>query len=238
MAQLNGFTLWLTGMSGTGKTALANYLAPRLRQVGRAAEILDEGLLAEELWAGIGDTKDERNVVVRRLGFVAQLLTRNGAAVLVASVSPYKAGRDEIRRLIGRYVEVYVDCPTDKLIERDTTGRYKKALSGEIPNFIGITEPYEPPGTPEVTVRSDVESVEDAGRRVLQALLDLGYLSSDEMRTIVGKRVKPSTTGKRPGRKSKPARPAAKGARKARPVSRAARIAKASKKSAGKSQAR
>lgn len=238
MAQLSGFTVWLTGMSGTGKTTLANYLAPRLRQVGRAVEVLDEGLLADELWAGIGDTKEERHLVVRRLGFVAQLLSRNGAAVLVSAVSPYKAGRDENRRVIGRYVEVYVDCPTDKLIERDTTGRYKKALSGEIPNFIGITEPYEPPATPEVVIRSDVETVEDAGRKVLQALFDLGYLNSDEMRTITGKRVKPSPTGKKPRARAKSTRPAAKGARKARPVPRAARIAKDSKKAAAKRRAR
>ncbi len=198
-----GFTVWFTGMSGTGKTALANYLAPRLRQVGTNTEILDEAPLGAELWGA-----------------------------LVAAVSPYKSNREENRRAINRYVEVYVDCPTDKLIERDSTGRYKKALGGEIPNFIGITEPYEPPSTPEVTIHSDVESVEEGGRKVLQALLDLGYIAADQMRTITGERARSTHAKKaRAGKTSRPG--AAKGARKARPVARAARVAKAAKKKKG-----
>src|SRR5713101_7503437 len=227
-----GFTVWFTGMSGTGKTALANYLAPRLRQVGRNTEILDEAPLGAELWGALGDTKEDRTLAIRRLGFLAQMLSRNNVAVLVAAVSPYKSNREENRRAINRYVEVYVDCPTDKLIERDSTGRYKKALGGEIPNFIGITEPYEPPAAPEVTIHSDAESVEEGGRKVLQALLDLSYITSQEIKTITGKRVKPTPTGKKARRASKPSKPATKGTRKARPLARAARFAKASKKSA------
>jgi adenylylsulfate kinase len=227
-----GFTVWFTGMSGTGKTALANYLAPRLRQVGRNAEILDEAPLGAELWGALGDSKDDRTLAIRRLGFLAQMLSRNNVAVLVAAVSPYKANREENRRAINRYVEVYVDCPTDKLIERDSTGRYKKALGGEIPNFIGITEPYEPPSTPEVTIHSDVETVEEGGRKVLQALLDLGYIAADQMRTITGERVR-STHGKKAGRGKTSRAGAAKGTRKARPVARAARVAKAAKKKKG-----
>jgi adenylylsulfate kinase len=143
---------------------------------------------------------------------VGNLLTRNQVAVLVAAVSPYKAPREENRRLIGRYLEVYVDCPTEKLIQRDSTGKYKKALAGEIPNFVGITEPYEPPGSPEVTIHSDVEAVEAGALRIFQALLDLGYVTPEDLKVITGKRMRANP-------------PARRGAR-ARPAARAARVAK------------
>jgi len=223
MAPNQGFTLWLTGMSGAGKTTLVEYIAARLRQVGRAVELLDENDLATDLWGGTADTKDERNIGVARLGLLANLLTRNQVAALVASVSPYKAAREDNRRLIGRYLEVYVDCPTEKLIQRDSTGKYKKALAGEIPNFVGITEPYEPPGSPEVTIRSDVEAVEAGAMRIFQSLLDLGYVTTDELKVITGKRMRAVP----PGRRAAAARRGA-GAR-ARPTARAARVAKARK---------
>ena len=223
MAPNQGFTLWLTGMSGAGKTTLVEYIAARLRQVARAVEVIDENDLAKDLWGGLADTKEERNIGVARLGLLANLLTRNQVAALVASVSPYKGAREENRRLIGRYLEVYVDCPTEKLIQRDSTGKYKKALAGEIPNFVGITEPYEPPGSPEVTIRSDTEAVEAGAMRIFQALLDLGYVTSDELRVITGKRMRAVPLGRR----ALAARRAA-GAR-TRPTARAARVAKARK---------
>ncbi|AKQ65920.1 Adenylylsulfate kinase [Myxococcus hansupus] len=246
MASNTGFTLWLTGMSGTGKSTIAAYIAARLRQVGRNVEILDEGEVGEALWSGLGDAKEDRITSVRRLGYVANLLTRNGVAALVPCVSPYKPGREENRRAIGRYVEVYVDCPTEKLIERDSTGRYKKALNGEIPNFIGITEPYEPPNSPEVTIHSDVEEVEDGAAKIFQSLLDLGYMSTEELKIITGKKMKANPLpakgekaekpekaekGGAKARRAEEAKPAAKAAKsdkgtKARPATRAARVAK------------
>jgi adenylylsulfate kinase len=250
MAQTTGFTIWLTGMSGTGKSTMAAYIAARLRQVDRNVEILDENEIADELWQGLGDSKEERGTIVRRLGYVAGLLTRNNVAVLVPSVSPYKAGREENRRAIGRYIEVYVDCPTEKLIERDGTGRYKKALSGEIPNFIGITEPYEPPTSAEVVLQSDLESVEEGALKIFQSLLDLGYVTQDELKIITGKKMKanPPTKKTVTVREQKPVvatkaaatKAAGKGA-KARPAARAARVSKpkpAAKKATAKRKAR
>lgn len=236
MAHSQGFTLWLTGMSGTGKTTLASYIAARLRQVGRPVEVLDEGELGDVLWAGLGDTKEDRNVVVRRLGFIAGMLTRNGVAALVPCVSPYKGAREENRRAINKYVEVFVDCPTEKLIERDTTGRYKRALGGELPNFIGITEPYEPPTSPEVTIESDTESVEEGAMRIFQSLLDLGYVSPEELKTITGKKMKANPPARKARRGAKPAKEAT-GA-KARPAARAAREVKPAKKAAAKRKSR
>jgi adenylylsulfate kinase len=163
-------------------------------------------------------------------------LSRNGAAVLVAAISPYKASREENRRQIGRYVEVYVDCPTEKLIERDGSGKYKKALSGEIPNFVGITEPYEPPASPELSIHSDQESTEEGARRILQALLDLGYVTSEDILVITGKRGRVTSAPGKPRQSA--AKAPAKGTRKARPVVRAARMAKTTKKAAARSRSR
>jgi len=125
-------------MSCTGKSTLAQYVAARLRQVDRNVEILDENTLLDDFWAQQEESKEDRNNLVRRLGLLASMLSRNNVAALVASVSPYKATREENRRLIGRYVEVYVDCPTEKLIQRDSSGRYKKALTGLIGFLVNL----------------------------------------------------------------------------------------------------
>ena len=203
-------------------------------------EILDEGEVGGALWGqGLGDTKDERNMAVKRLGYVAQMLTRNGVAALVAAVSPYKQAREENRRAIGKYVEVYVDCPTETLIQRDASGKYKRALTGELPNFVGITEPYEPPQGAEVVIRSERESVEEGALRIFQALLDLGHVTQDELKIITGKKMKANPVpAKKARREAKPAAKESTGTM-ARPAARAARDAKPpAKKAAAKRKSR
>ncbi len=219
MAQNQGFTVWLTGMLGAGKSTLANYIQARLKQVGRNVEILDEDDLGDVFWGELeGATKEDRLVISRRLVHLADLLTRNGTCALVACTSPYKVQRDEARRAIQRYVEVYVDCPTDDLIKRDTTGKYKKALAGEIPNFVGITEPYEPPNAPEVTIHTNHEAIEEGGLKIFQSLLDLAFMTGDELKIITGTKMKanpkprrgsgkaPKAARARPARAKKPAK--------------------------------
>lgn len=235
MAQETGFTVWLTGMLGAGKTTLAGYIEARLRQVGRKVEILDEDDLQDDLWKEIeGGTKEERMTIARRLGYVADVLTRNGVAVLVACASPDKQSRDENRRRIQRYIEVYVDCPTDELIKRDSTGKYKKALAGEIPNFVGITEPYQPPTSAEVTVHTNLEAVEAGGLKIFQSLLDLSFMTGEELKIITGTRMKAQPIVKK-GKGGKPAKPA-KGGKPSKPVkaSKPAKAAKAPAKKKGK----
>jgi adenylylsulfate kinase len=205
MAQETGFTVWLTGMLGAGKTTMATYIEARLRQVGRQVEVLDEDELEDELWKEIeGNTKEERITIARRLGFVAEALTRNGVATLVACASPDKQAREENRRRVQRYIEVYVDCPTDELIKRDSTGKYKKAMAGEIPNFVGITEPYQPPTSAEVTIETNKETVEEGGLKIFQSLLDLSYMTSEELKIITGTKMKVTPKGaKKPAKAAK-----------------------------------
>lgn len=229
MAQETGFTVWLTGMLGAGKTTLAGYIEARLKQVGRKVEILDEDDLQDDLWKEIeGGTKEERMTIARRLGYVADALTRNGVATLVACASPDKQSREENRRRIQRYIEVYVDCPTDELIKRDTTGKYKKALAGEIPNFVGITEPYQPPSSPEVTVHTNTEDIEAGGLAIFQSLLDLSYMTTEELKVITNTRMKPNPKPKKGAKPAKPAK-APKAARPAKPA-KAPKAAKKGKK--------
>lgn len=228
MANNNGFTVWLTGMPGSGKSSLAEYLAARLRQVNRNTEILDEPEFSEAMDLPVGTTKEERMAMGRRMGVVSDLLTRNGTATLVASVSPYRALRDANRRLIPKYVEVYVDCDTNVVISRDKTGKAKKALTGENPNFIGITEPYEAPVGAEVTIRSHAETVEEGGLKIFQALLDLGYVTPEELKVITGTKWKANPIKKKPA--------ATRAAARARPAARTARVpaAKPAAKAAAK----
>ena len=165
-----GFAVWLTGLSGAGKSTLAELLVTRLREQGAKVEILDGDIVRTNLSQGLGYTREDRDTNIRRIGFVAELLSRNGVIVVVAAISPYRDAREEVKRRIGRFMEVHVDCPIDVLTSRDTKGLYKRALAGEIGNFTGVSDPYEPPVSPSVVVHSDRESVEESIEKIWRAM--------------------------------------------------------------------
>jgi adenylylsulfate kinase len=174
-----GFTVWLTGLSGAGKTTIAHQLAEIIRQRRGQVEVLDGDVVRTNLSKGLGFSKEDRDTNIRRIGFVCQLLTRNGVPVIAAAISPYHAVRDEVRAQIGDFVEVFVRCPLDELVRRDVKGLYEKALRGEIANFTGVSDPYEPPENPEVTVETDAETVEESVAKIVAALEARGYLPTE-----------------------------------------------------------
>jgi adenylyl-sulfate kinase len=166
-----GLTLWFTGLSGSGKSTLATFLTPRLRELGKRVEILDGDEVRENLSKGLGFSKEDRDTNIRRIGFVANLLARNGVVAITAAISPYRAVRDEVRsKAQAPFVEVYVHCPIDVLEDRDTKGLYKKAKAGVIKNFTGISDPYEAPENPEVTVDTSKETIEQSAEKILAYL--------------------------------------------------------------------
>ena len=172
-----GFTLWFTGLSGAGKSTLANFITPILKERGSKVEILDGDEIRENLSKGLGFSKEDRDTNIRRIGFVADLLSRNGVVAITAAISPYSAIRDEVRaRAKAPFVEVYVEAPIDVLEQRDTKGLYKKARAGIIKNFTGISDPYEAPTKPEVVVHTGQESVEASAQRILTYLSKRGLI--------------------------------------------------------------
>lgn len=166
----------MTGLSGSGKSTVANMLAKRLRAVGARVEILDGDVVRTNLSKGLGFSKEDRDTNIRRIGFVCNLLSRNGVFAIAAAISPYKAIRDEVRAAAGDFVEVFADCPLDTLVERDAKGLYKKALAGEIKNFTGVSDPYEPPESPEVRVDSSRQTAEESTEIVWRYLIEAGLL--------------------------------------------------------------
>ncbi len=165
-----GVTIWLTGLSGAGKTTIAQQLEKVILGRGYRVEVLDGDMVRANLSKGLGYSKEDRYTNIRRVAFVANLLTRNGVCVIVAAISPYREGRDEARQIIGSFVEVFVDCPLETLIRRDVKGLYQKSLRGEIANFTGISDPYQPPLNPEVVLHTDCESVEESRDKVIRVL--------------------------------------------------------------------
>ncbi|HKV54910.1 MAG TPA: adenylyl-sulfate kinase [Candidatus Binataceae bacterium] len=171
-----GFTLWFTGLSGAGKSTLANLVAEELRLRGHRVEVLDGDEVRTNLSKGLGFSKEDRDTNIRRIGYVCKLLARNGVIAISAAISPYRNIRDEVRAQHERFYEVFVKCPLDALVERDVKGLYKKALKGEIPNFTGVSDPYEEPLNPEVVIETNRESQNESLHRLLGALEQSGLI--------------------------------------------------------------
>jgi len=195
MRARGGFTIWLTGLPSSGKSTLAGLLAERLRGADYPVEILDGDEVRLRLSKGLGFSREDRAENIRRIAYVAKLLTQVGAVAITAAISPYRTLREAARAEIKEFVEVYVSCPLEVCVRRDVKGLYGKALRGEIPAFTGISDPYEPPEAPEVTVETHRESLEESVGKILGALRDLGYLraepvdgfSSEEKAAIVAR---------------------------------------------------
>jgi adenylylsulfate kinase len=169
-----GFCLWFTGLSGSGKSTVAGAVAAELRRRGHRVELLDGDEVRENLSAGLGFSKADRDTNIRRIGWVAALLARNGVVAITAAISPYRAVRDEVRGKVDHFVEVFLDTPIEVCEERDVKGLYEKARSGEIPEFTGVSDPYEPPLTPEVRVLTHDRDAVASAAQVIGYLEDAG----------------------------------------------------------------
>ncbi|MBC7364680.1 MAG: adenylyl-sulfate kinase [Candidatus Aminicenantes bacterium] len=174
-----GFTLWFTGLPCSGKSAVADRVAEILRARNLKVERLDGDVVRQSLCRDLGFSKKDRDENIRRVTFVAKLLTRNGVAVLTSFISPYREIRAEARREIGDFVEVYVKCPLEVCMARDVKGMYQKAIRGEIKEFTGISDPYEEPENPEIVLETDKETLEESAQKVIAGLKKLGYLDKD-----------------------------------------------------------
>ncbi|HDI82709.1 MAG TPA: adenylyl-sulfate kinase [candidate division WOR-3 bacterium] len=196
MNRNEGFVVWFTGLPSSGKSTLAQRLKDELIKRGFRVEVLDGDVVREHISRGLGFSKEDRDENIRRIYHVAYLLKRNGVVVITAAISPYREIRQEARELLKDFVEVYASCPVEKCIERDVKGMYKKALAGEIKNFTGIDDPYEPPENPEVVCETDKETVEESVKKIINKLIEMGYIEptdedvyTEEEEEIIKKRL-------------------------------------------------
>ena len=173
-----GFTVWFTGLSGAGKSTISAIVERELRAEGRKVEVLDGDVVRTHLSKGLGFSKEDRDTNIRRIGWVCEVLARNDVIAIAAAISPYRAIRDEVRATHTNFVEVFARCPLEALVARDVKGLYKKAIAGEIKNFTGVSDPYEEPLNPEVTVHTDRETVEESAQKILVYLEQRGLISA------------------------------------------------------------
>lgn len=168
--------MWFTGLPCSGKSTVSRLVAEQLRIWKGRVELLDGDIVRENLSKGLGFSKEDRDENIRRIGFVCHLLTRNGVTAISAAVSPYRALREELRLLIGSFLEIHVKCPVEVCIQRDVKGMYRKALAGELPHFTGVSDPYEEPLKPDLVLCTEVEAPEESARKVLELQVASGYL--------------------------------------------------------------
>ena len=178
MCDHQGFTLWFTGLSGSGKTTIAKLVAQQLRDRGNKVERLDGDIVRQSLTRDLGFSKEDRDKNIERVTFVAKLLTRNGVAVLCSFISPYRERRAKSRQEIGEFIEVFVECPVEVCAQRDVKGLYQKAFAGEIQNFTGVSDPYEDPEDPEIVCHTADETVEESAANIISYLEEHGYIAA------------------------------------------------------------
>jgi adenylyl-sulfate kinase len=174
-----GFTLWFTGLSGSGKTTIAHLVGPELEARGKIVEYLDGDVVRTHLSKGLGFSKEDRDTNIERIGWVASRLTRHGAVVIAAAISPYEETRRAARAMVepfGPFVEVHVHASVDECARRDVKGLYAKAFAGEIKGFTGVDDPYEPPAAPEITLDTEEHAPEESARLVVANLEELGLI--------------------------------------------------------------
>ncbi|MFQ5400818.1 MAG: adenylyl-sulfate kinase [Anaerolineae bacterium] len=181
MNEQQGFVLWMTGLSGSGKTTIALILEEELRGRGVKVERLDGDIVRQSLTRDLGFTKEDREKNIERVTFVAKLLSRNGVGCICSFISPYQSIRDRVRANTTNFLEVFVDAPLDVVIGRDVKGLYQKAIAGEIPNFTGISDPFEAPQHPDIHVRTDLQSPEESARFILGELEEMGLIPRAEL---------------------------------------------------------